>query len=541
MKKIIIVALSLAATLCACNKQELSPADSGNTGLKQTIIAKVNLATDTKLAYECTQNGTQTVGGQTVPKYALTSVWEEGDTFKAIQDDGTVVTFTLAGGAGTTSGTFTATAENVTESTAWKAVLGNGTTVSSEIHCGYMDQTGKLEDLGDFTYVTASGTGLTPSFDFDAGGKLSYILRVVLPAGVKTVEYTPCAYCKVSSSGEEDIYFNSKDENDYSADKTSTISLSAASAAGDVAYISIPAVDYSRTRDTYNNGKQNCNLKCAIVITLLNDTEENATLSNGFVFEENVSEKGGKFITLDLSALELISRPKPSEAIEFKANDVQCTFHSSAGKQEGDLDTFWAPYNIGASKASEMGWYIQFGEYSTDGVYTYANYTLHHKPASNDYVDVIVGGAVKLAEGGINKTFYTVSETRYDAARVVWGTSWRMPHMIEEYVLTENSTVTDTQFDGVEGVKISNNGNDLYIRFTGVMRDEEDGKDVFRYPSEIDLWSADKIQRSATNAGWDAAYVNYYEKGGAKGMTRYVHFTGLQIRPVLTKSTVTNN
>lgn len=114
--------------------------------------------------------------------------------------------------------------------------------------------------------------------------------------------------------------------------------------------------------------------------------------------------------------------------------------------------------------------------------------------------------------------------------------------MIEQYVFVNNSTIAACEVDGVNCSKISNNGNELYLPVTGFRKDTEDGSAIARDLDYLNPWSADKIQRSATNAGWDAAYAVYFKQDGSgSGMDRYGHFCGLPVRPVLTKSTVTNN
>ncbi len=73
----------------------------------------------------------------------------------------------------------------------------------TEIHCSFTDQGGFLSSLNNYNYVVADGEGLEPSFDFENGTKLSYIMRIKLPAGIKCIEYTCPAYYKVTASGAE--------------------------------------------------------------------------------------------------------------------------------------------------------------------------------------------------------------------------------------------------------------------------------------------------------------------------------------------------
>ena len=116
----------------------------------------------------------------------LGSVWEEGDSFKAIQDGAKVVTFNLVSGAGSTSATFQATTEGATSLTAWVAVLGGGARQNGNvIECPYKLQSGTLAGLSNFNYVKANGSGLTPNFDFE-NRRSSLYYENKMPAGSNT-------------------------------------------------------------------------------------------------------------------------------------------------------------------------------------------------------------------------------------------------------------------------------------------------------------------------------------------------------------------
>ena len=114
MKKYLAL-ITVFAALCACEKAQENALEEATpkNGEKQIISATVNVAT--KVAYS-----ENTPGGGS----GISSVWESGDKFYAIQDNNTVVTFNLVSGAGNTSATFEAEAEGVSASTTWKAVLG---------------------------------------------------------------------------------------------------------------------------------------------------------------------------------------------------------------------------------------------------------------------------------------------------------------------------------------------------------------------------------------------------------------------------------
>ena len=56
------------------------------------------------------------------------------------------------------------------------------------------------------------------------------------------------------------------------------------------------------------------------------------------------------------------------------------------------------------------------------------------------------------------------------------------------------------------------------------------------------LWSADKNQRSATNAGWNAAYALYVKNDlSDKAVDRYELCNAIPVRPVLATSYVSDD
>lgn len=530
MKKL-FVSLAMLSALVACNKEAVQEEQEQPAGNKQIITATVN--TPTKVAYSEVTPG----GGA-----GLTSVWAEGDKFYAIQDGEKVVTFNLVSGAGETTATFTAETEGVTADTQWKAVLGEAADLRlSEIHCGFKGQNGTLASLGRYNYVTAESTGETPSFNFATGTSLSYTLRVKLPAGIKCIEYTPCGYTKVEQSGQTNIYYNSGDENDYSAKNTSTITLASTSNKGDLAYIAIPCLNYSRTLSSFSNNEQYGNLKTGVIITLLNDDSANATKSNGVVVESNLSDKGGIVGTLDLSEIALIDRVKPADAISIeKSGDIQCKLHSSALTQKAShVKTYWSPMNLGASKPSEVGGYFAAGELSSGkSTYTFPSYTLRHQTKSTNRDDLI-STDFKI---GSSKYGFTFAGSRYDAARVKWGVAWRLPHMIEVYVAS-NGACTRTTQDGVSGVLFSGTvfiPNSRYM--DGDKLNDANTPSANNYTNDnydcARFWSADQLNRSYSSAGWNEVYTFGNTKDTSTGYDywRRYRYLGFPIRPVLASS-----
>lgn len=525
MKKTIIFAIALVSALCACTKQdELIPADQSSA--KQIITAYVNAGT--KVGYTDNNPG-------------ISSVWEAGDTFKAIQtQDGetSVVTFTLTSGAGTTSAVFTAETTGATEGTKWIGILGSAATVDgTAVTCSYMNQTGKLADFDDFAYVKAEAAGLKPVFDFNAGIKLSYILRIKLPAGIKSIEYTPCGYEKVTASATETILFNNDlDKSEFTSDKVTTIlNLDAASAAGDCLYITVPAIDYSKERSKVNNGHQFQNLQTGVVLTLMNDVSDNATLSYGTVFDGDARNKGGMIKTLDFSGVTLLARPRPSDAVTLTATNVK--YADSAMKQAAaTVTTYWAPFNIGASKPSEQGWFMSYATHyqNPEGKFTVCNTIRGNADGTQRYLSLGYLHS-KYAENSDNNTYYTISKTKYDGARVIWGRAWRIPHTIELAALLKGD-ITGETVDGNSCVKIALGGNFIYLPLTGFWKEGE-----YKDAEYAEIWGGDKQQRSwnSSNSGrWNEAWGGHYKAGSGSKCDSYEHKCAMGVRPVLASSVV---
>ena len=541
MKKIIAM-LSLVASFAACSKQEVIGPEVTPEG-KQIITARV-LNPKTKLAYSENVAG----GGS-----GMSSIWEVGDSFNAIQktgDDVVVVTFELYSGEGTSSATFKAETEGVTAETVWTAVLGNNAYLGTdELNCSYKGQNGTVEGLYDYNYVLSTGSGMSPEFDFSSGSNLSYIMRLKLPSGIKSIEYTPSAYWKVTPSGATRKYYdtdkyNESDTHTYAAFEpinTSTITLDTPSSSGDIVYIAVPAIDYSESGVVYNAGKQKGNIRCGVVVTILNDTSDNATASNGAVLGADVSSKGGQIATFDMSGWSLIPRPKPSDAILLEDAKAQNITNASLKQKvpASTMKTYWAPFNIGAGSATEVGDYFAFGEVNggkTD--YTFVTYSLRHNPSGEFYNDFI--SARRYVDGGTT-SFLTIAGSRYDAARVKWGIAWRMPHLAECRALWDgnNSYDINATISGVNGMKITNNATSEYVFLPKPDKSKQEyltGEDssTFAY-----IWVADKPQRNQGDTGWNSAFTVGTKKNDLYNDMRLLEYSGIPVRPVLSSS-VTN-
>ena len=139
---------------------------------------------------------------------------------------------------------------------------------------------------------------------------------------------------------------------------------------------------------------------------------------------------------------------------------------NSAGTAYGDVTTFkttddgtiagieyvdlglsvrWAPYNIGATSPTECGDYFAWGEITTKDEYTEENSLTH-----GVYMEDIGGNP------------------QYDAARAIWGSTWRLPSREEIEEIVAECTWEWTTIDGMNGYKITGpNGNHIFVPAAG--------------------------------------------------------------------------
>lgn len=564
MKKI-LTSITILAALYACNKQqtELTINEDG----KQIITATVSIPS-TKVSYS-----ENTPGGGT----GLCSTWDAGDHFYAIQKTGeevSVVTFNLKSGAGSSSAIFQTTTSGVTDETQWTAVLGSNATASETvINCSYKNQVGTLAGLDGYNYVKSTATGTAPSFDFNPGTGMSYIMRIKLPAGVKCIEYTPSAYWQITDSETKEMYYTpaafgwSDSDYAYSAFEpanTSTITLESASTYGQTVYIAIPAINFSYTaKSDWNSGTKYGNLKSGVIVTLLNDISDDATLSNGAVMGADLHDKGGQIGTFDMTEYTLAARPRPADAITFtKVGTSQYKSEAYAGEQKylftgesfGEtyhyyrdvlfqkavsISTKWAPYDLGASDSSSPGSLFGWGEVESRD--SFKNGTNAHYGHNSTFYDVIAAqyklNAIKVNSSRDGQVCFSIAGSRYDPARVKWGVAWRMPHDLElEHMLAASAMVSGNT------ITISaDGGSSILIQLTNSSNYKGLSRTYASGASKLALyWGADSVQRSGSSTGnTDKAYCFAIWDNSGKKFDYYqagMRWEGLYIRPVLASS-----
>ena len=158
----------------------------------------------------------------------------------------------------------------------------------------------------------------------------------------------------------------------------------------------------------------------------------------------------------------------------------------------------WATCNIGANTPEEYGDYIAWAEAFPKDEYTEYNYSF---PNYNP----------------------TVLEPENDAATIRWSYGWRMPTKEEWQELYNNTTVTWTQQNGVNGrLFTATNGNSLFLPAAGFRSDSSllDAGGIGVY------WSSSLCTGSPYNAWY------FYFNSNDYFMNYDIRYDGQSVRPV---------
>ena len=129
------------------------------------------------------------------------------------------------------------------------------------------------------------------------------------------------------------------------------------------------------------------------------------------------------------------------------------------------LSVKWATCNVGATSPSDYGDYFAWGEISTKSSYTEDNSKTYKK-----HMGDIAGNS------------------QYDAARVNWGSTWRMPTKKEFQELKDQCIWTWTSQGGHSGYRVTSktNGNSIFLPAAGC----RNGKSLNGIGSSGNYWSA---------------------------------------------------
>lgn len=180
--------------------------------------------------------------------------------------------------------------------------------------------------------------------------------------------------------------------------------------------------------------------------------------------------------------------------------------------------TKWATCNVGANSPEEYGDYFAWGEIAPKDTYTGANYR---------YGTYDLAGYVQLYKYNTNDRYGQVDtltslEASDDAARVNWGTDWRMPTYDEFKELETYCTRIWTTQNLVPGSSFTGpNGNSIFLPAASI-RDDMDPFDYNLYWSSSRGYGPDDA---------DAAYC-YHFNSDYCAVSAALRYVGIPVRPV---------
>ena len=179
----------------------------------------------------------------------------------------------------------------------------------------------------------------------------------------------------------------------------------------------------------------------------------------------------------------------------------------------------WATCNIGADAPEDYGDYFAWGETQPKDTYNWSTY---------QYCDGSYNTLTKYCNNsnygynGFTDNLTTLLPED-DAATANWGSDWRMPTNEEWQELYQNTTVTWTTQNGVNGrLFTASNGNSLFLPAAGY----RDGSNLSCAGSLGYYWSS-SLSTDGPYIAWD-----FYFSSGYYGMHGGYRYYGQSVRPV---------
>lgn len=183
------------------------------------------------------------------------------------------------------------------------------------------------------------------------------------------------------------------------------------------------------------------------------------------------------------------------------------------------LSVKWATNNLGAETPSQYGYYYAWGETDPKASFGISNYKWYND-STGEYTKYVINSN--------NVTYYdekTVLDLEDDAARKLWGDTWRIPSSEEFDELLENCSWELTSVNGIYGYKVTSliegyTDNYIFLPFAG-------------YNSSLSLGSAGYYRTSdLTQKRDDYSFVLYIGANENYYTSYWTRYNGLSIRPV---------
>ena len=186
--------------------------------------------------------------------------------------------------------------------------------------------------------------------------------------------------------------------------------------------------------------------------------------------------------------------------------------------------TLWATCNVGANAPEEYGNYFAWGETQPKDYYYWSTYQYCN---GNGHTLTKYCNKTNLGYNGYTD-YLTMLLPEDDAATVSWGSDWRMPTKEEFEELYNNTTMTWTQQNGVNGYLFTgNNGNSLFFPAAGYR---------YKYYSSF-VGEAGSYWSSSLNTNYsDRAWFLGFDYNFDCDMREFNRDYGRSIRPVRSTS-----
>lgn len=260
-------------------------------------------------------------------------------------------------------------------------------------------------------------------------------------------------------------------------------------------YIYLPRGGYSYNNKTYSANKSGCYW-----------ASENQTMD----YANSVTlGKVSSTYEQDRKGMHMLVRPVYGKKTDPDNPPIATIDTTAAGKAAQSVDlglsVKWATYNLGATTSTEKGSYFQWActEAGTD--FTRKGYKWYN--ADKDSI------AVPSTE---------ISYTDYDAAKTLWGGTWRMPTQSEMEELVNKCTWTKES----KGYKVTGaNGNSIFLPFSGIYNGTS-----LTYDTDCYYWSSTYNTLPIHAEDYWAVYLSTPSSGITTTST-YV-YRGMCIRPV---------
>jgi hypothetical protein len=202
------------------------------------------------------------------------------------------------------------------------------------------------------------------------------------------------------------------------------------------------------------------------------------------------------------------------------------SFTTDSSEDHGYVDLglpsglLWATCNVGADNPEDYGDYFAWGETTPKSTYDYSTY--QYCNGSSKTMTKYCSNSSYGYNGFTDNLTTLLPED--DAATANWGNDWRMPTKEEFQELYNNTTVTWTTQNGVNGrLFTASNGNSLFLPAAG-----------YRFGSSLyDAGSSGRFWSSSLDTGSpDDAWYFYFASGNYGSMYCDGRGCGKSVRPV---------